>query len=84
MCIQNNMEALLINNTNCNIVCSHTEDVSVIPISINSSLAERAVEILLTSLFRLFKSDLYSLNLARSMPLEVGCRLLASRSIFLI
>lgn len=40
--------------------------------------------ILLTSLFKLFRSFLYSLNLERSVAFMLGCKLLASRSIFRI
>lgn len=60
---------------------------SAIPDSSNSSREAWLAltkDILLKSLFKLVRSDLYSLNLARSMALTLGCRLLASRSIFRI
>ena len=65
----------------------HTDIASAIPDSNKSSRAawfELADAILLTSLFKLFRSDLYSLSLARSTAFTFGCRLLASRSIFRI
>ena len=65
----------------------HTVSVSAMPDSNNSSRAaafKLPDTILLTSVFRLFRSDLYSLNLARSTALTLGCKLLASRSIFRI
>ena len=65
----------------------HTDIASAIPDSNKASRAawfELADAILLTSLFKLFRSDLYSLSLARSTAFTFGCRLLASRSIFRI
>lgn len=70
-----------------NYIARHTACASAIPDSNNSSCATRsdlADVSFLTSLFNLFRSDLYSLSLARSIAFKFGCKLLASRSIFLI
>ena len=66
---------------------NHTVIASAMLDSNNSSRAEGFKlpdTIFLTSLLRLFRSDLYSRNLARSTALTFGCKLLASRSIFRI
>lgn len=66
---------------------NHTVIASAMPDSNNSSRADGFKfpdTIFLISLLRLFRSDLYSRNLARSTPLIFGCKLLASRSIFRI
>lgn len=65
----------------------HTVFVSAIPASSNSSRAAAfncPDVILFTSVLKLFRSDLNSLNLIRRLDLRFGGRLLASRSIFLI
>lgn len=65
----------------------HTACISAIPDSKSSSRATSLAlgdVILLISLFNLLRSDLYSLNLARSTAFTPGCKLLASRSIFRI
>ena len=63
----------------------HTNSGSAIPDSNSWSLAARLVLAdvsLLDSFFKLLKSVLYSLNLARRVAFALGDKLLASRSIF--
>lgn len=66
---------------------NHTVKASAMPDSNNASRAEGFKlpdTSFLSSVLILFKSDLYSRNLARSTALMFGCKLLASRSIFRI
>lgn len=65
----------------------HTASVSAIPDSSSSSLAAwlgLGLVILLSSLFKLLRSDLYSLSFASKPAFALGGKLLASRSIFRI
>lgn len=65
----------------------HTACASAIPASNNSSCKawlDLADVSFLTSLFNLVRSDLYSLSLASNVTFTLGCKLLASRSIFRI
>lgn len=64
-----------------------TARVSAIPDSRSSSRVvclALGADILLSSVLTLLRSDLYSLSFASKPALMLGCRLLASRSIFRI